>query len=184
MTDGMRLDPALLGALRVFLALVLLHAAQHKLRDPAGFAAAVADYRILPPRLAVAAWALLSALEFAIGVALLVPGTAPLAAGAAGALLLLYSGAILVNLLRGRRGLDCGCAGPARPRAIGEGLLFRNALLVLASVMCAASGSARPLVALDAVTVVGGAGTLALLYAAADGALAQAPGLAALRRGR
>ncbi len=184
MTDGLRLDPALLGALRVFLALVLLHAAQHKLRDPAGFAAAIVDYRILPRRLAMAAGALLSALEFAIGIALLVPGTAASAAGAAAALLLLYSGAILVNLLRGRRDLDCGCSGPARRRAIGEGLLLRNALLVLASAACAASGSARPLVALDAVTVAGGAGTLALLYAAADGALANAPALAALRRGR
>ncbi len=182
--DGRSFDPALLGALRVFLALVLLHAAQHKLRDPAGFAASIADYRILPRRFAVTVGALLSALELTIGVALLAPATAPRAAGAATALLLLYSGAILINLLRGRRHLDCGCSGPSRRRAIGEGLLVRNALLVFASAVCAASGGARPLVPLDAVTIVGGAGTLALLYAAADGALANAPVLAALRRGR
>jgi uncharacterized membrane protein YphA (DoxX/SURF4 family) len=183
-TDGLHLDPALLGVLRFFLALVLLHAAQHKLRDPASFAGSIADYRILPASLASAAGALLSALELSIGIAILVPATAPQAAAAAALLLLVYSGAILVNLLRGRRDLDCGCSGPARRRPIGEELLFRNALLVLASVTCAGFASTRPLVALDVVTIAGGAGTLALLYAAADGAIAHAPGLAALRRDR
>ena len=45
-------------------------------------------------------------------------------------LLALYAGAMAVNLARGRRDLDCGCAGPGVRRPVGEGLLIRNGALI------------------------------------------------------
>ncbi len=177
------MDPAIHVALRLSLALLLLGAFRHKVRDVAGFRAAVADYRILPAWATTAGAALLLVGELGIGIALLVPGLGGSAALAAAALLTLYSVAIGVNLLRGRRDIDCGCSGPGARRSLGEGLLVRNAVLVGWAALCAVPTSGRPLVWLDALTVTGGGVALTLLYAAVDAALANAPWLRELRGG-
>jgi Methylamine utilisation protein MauE len=176
------LDPALRGALRGGLGLVLLAAAAPKLRDPARFRAALAGYALLPPRAESPAAAALVAAEVAAGAALLAPGSGPAPALAAAALFALYAAAIAANLARGRRDVDCGCGGPASRRPLGEGLVARNAALVLAAAAAALPASLRATVWIDAASGVGGALALALLYAAADAALANAPRLAAARR--
>lgn len=162
------LDPALQATVRVALALLLLASARHKLRDFGRFAAIVGDYRLLPA--ATAPWAAAAVVsgELVIGVALLVPATA--AAGAAGAagLLAIYSGAIAVNLSRGRAAIDCGCSRPGSERPLSGALLLRNAVLVLAAVAATLPSPARPAVWLDALTIAAGVATLSLLYAAVD----------------
>lgn len=170
-------DPALQTALRWALACLLLASSRHKLRDLRGFGAAVARYRILPERLAGVAAAAFAACEIGLGAALLVPGLAGVGGAGAAALLAAYTAAIVLNLARGRRHIDCGCAGPGAGRPLGEALVVRNVLLVTGALLCALPTSARAWVWLDALTALAGAALLALLYAAADGALANAPQL-------
>jgi hypothetical protein len=186
------LDPALSLALRLALAWLLLAAALHKARHRNAFRAALAGYRLLPGRwVAAAAWGLAAA-ELSAGLLLLSApardgaawdGATPAGAALAGGLFVLYGGAIGLNLARGRRHIDCGCAGPGGRRTLSEGLLLRNVVLVLAVVTAALPPPARPWVWIDAVTVSGGVAALALLYAAIDAVLANAPRLAGLRGG-
>lgn len=166
--SALPIDPALQGALRLFLSTVFALAALHKLRDRAGFRLALRGYALLPePALPVVGVAL-PLLELSAVAALLGSPAPAVGVGIAASLLLLYSAAIGVNLLRGRRDIDCGCGGPAAGRTLGADLLGRNALLLGALALCAPPPGARPLVWVDGLTVVAGAASLALLYAAAE----------------
>ena len=53
------------------------------------------------------------------------------------ALLLTYAIAIAINLARGRRDLDCGCAGPNERRPIAAWMVWRNVgiAILLAAVL-------------------------------------------------
>jgi hypothetical protein len=164
------LDPALLAALRCALALLWLGAAHHKLKDPARFRAALAGYRLLPAQAVAVAAAGVTWLELGLAFGLLLPAAGAAAALASAWLLALYALAIAGSLLRGRRGIDCGCG--ARPQPLGPHLLARNALLIGIALAAALPTSARGLGWLDAITIAGGAGALAALYAALDTALA------------
>ena len=100
---------------------------------------------------------------------------------AAAAVLVVYGAAIAVNLARGRRHIDCGCAGPAVRRPISGWLVARNAALAAAALAAVAPVRPRPLVWVDVLTVMGATATLAALYASVDRLLAHAPVLARLR---
>jgi hypothetical protein len=178
------LDPALACVLRAALAVVLAGAAVHKLRDPAAFRAALAAYRLLPAPAVTPAAALLVAAELAAAGALLgALRHEPLRVAALGgaALLGLYGAAIAVNLRRGRRHIDCGCAGPGARRPIHEALVARNAVLAALALGAALPAGGRALGALDALTVPAGTAALLLVYASSERLLANAPALAALR---
>jgi len=159
------MDPVLDMTARAALALLFVVAASHKLRDPGRFRSTLAEYRLLPDVLTPLAAALVVAVELAV----------------AAALLLGYAAAIGINLARGRRDLDCGCAGPAVRRPISGWLVARN--VALAGVALAGLLPVRPraLVWVDATTVAGGTAVLAALYASLDRMIAHAPGLARLR---
>jgi uncharacterized membrane protein YphA (DoxX/SURF4 family) len=171
------IDPVAAWLARLALAGVFASAALHKGRDLDAFAAAVAAHRLVPEATVGALARALALCEIAAAVGLLVPASTPLAAGVAGALLALYTGAIAINLARGRRAIDCGCGGPARVPLSGW-LVARNALLVAAALACAGGGAARPLAAVDAITIGGGVAVLALLWIAAHGLLASAASFA------
>ncbi len=179
------LDPALHVTLRIALALLLLSAARHKLAAPAAFRDAIADYRLVPGWATTATAAALVAAELGIGAALLVlvpvPGLGAAAGLATGALLALYTGAIAVNLRRGRRGMDCGCSGPGARRELDSGLVVRNVILIGTAALCALSVPVRPWIWLDTATVAGGVAVSGLLYAAIDRALTTGAGLRAMR---
>ncbi len=175
------MDPALGTVLRLGLGLLLLAASRHKLGDFARFRAAVANYRIVPEWGIAPVAATLAAAEGLTGIWLLAPGAGPVPALAAAALLSVYSAAVAINLVRGRRAIDCGCTGPGVRRPLSEGLLLRNAVLILLAASCAFPQAARPLVWIDAVTVAAGVGVLLLLHAAVDASLANAPRLRELR---
>jgi hypothetical protein len=175
------LEPTLLWTLRGALAAVLLAVGAHKLRHAVEFGGALRGYRLLPPRLVLPVGYGLAAAEIGLGLGLLLPSLASAAALATAMLFALYAGAIVVNLVRGRRHIDCGCGGPAGRAGISEGLVARNAVLIAAACAAALEPGSRPLVWLDAFSIVAGASTLVLLYAASDGLLANAPRLAPLR---
>ena len=175
------LDPALGAMLRGVLALLLLGAAGHKLRDLPGFQAAVHGYGLLPGALVPTVARGLAGVELSLALCLLVPGLGSLPGLGAAALLVLYSGAIAINLYRGRRDIDCGCAGPAGSRRLGPGLLARNGLLLAAALASTLPVASRPLVWLDGFTVVAGIVVAWLLHGAAEAAQGTAPKLAVLR---
>lgn len=96
----------------------------------------VEQYQILPKRLVpifarVEVW-----LEILVGIGLLF-GIAHAAIGA-GILLLMYSIAIAINLLRGRNHISCGCGGLAGDQVLSWWLVARN-ILLFASALYAAS---------------------------------------------
>lgn len=171
----MTLDPTLVWALRLALAALWLRAALHKWGDPEAFRVALAGYQLLPARAIAPTARVLPLAELGVAVGLVLPGVTIGAALAGGGLLALYSGAIGINLARGRRDVDCGCGGPGSVRPLGEGLLARNGLLALSSLVAAIPCAARDLGGLDLFTIAAAAATLAVLHAAADAALANAP---------
>jgi methylamine utilization protein MauE len=173
------MDPVVDAMVRAGLTLLLGAAAAHKLRDPATFAATLAEYRVLPPAVVPAVARLVPLVEAAVALGLatsIVVGPA-----AAACLLAVYATAIGLNLARGRRDLDCGCGGPGTRRPIGTGLVVRNVALAAAALAVARPPASRELVWIDGLTVVAGTIALAAAYVAVDRLVAQAPALARLR---
>ena len=171
-------DPALQLVVRGAVSLLFGWAAAHKLRDVAGFARALEGYDLVSPLWTVPAGVFLITAEVGVATGLWLPRVAPVAALGAAGLLALYAGAMVVNLVRGRRDIDCGCVGPARRQPIGGALVARNAVVAVAALVGALPVAPRPLWWVDGVTIVAGVCVLACLYAAADGLLAAAPSAA------
>ena len=172
------IDPALGWMARGALAAVLAQAAWHKGRDLHAFTAAVAAYELVPASLAPLAASQLLTAEIALTGLLLLPALRLPAALAAAALFVFYSAAIGVNLARGRRHIDCGCAGPALRQPLSPWLIARNGALVALALSAALPETARALGALDALTIAGGAGILLATYSAANVLAAHAHALA------
>ena len=174
-------DPVVAWTLRIFLAAVFARALYGKLSAPGDFAEAIRGYQILPDRawLARAVGAALLALEIAIVVGLLLPASGNEAAAGAAGLLVLYSAAIALNLARGRRDIDCGCAGPGRSALLHEWLLARNGLYLalawVAALPAPAGVAARELIWLDVSTVALAVVSLATLALAFEALVSLAP---------
>jgi thiol-disulfide isomerase/thioredoxin len=132
----------LLPAARIVLASVFVVAAVAKLADLAGARRAAADFGA-PQRLAGVLAPALALAEVAVA-ALLIPGsTAVVGAAAALTLLLVFSGAIGVNLARGRAP-DCHCFGRLHSAPAGRGTLARNAALASLAGFALAGSAADP----------------------------------------
>lgn len=117
---------------RLSLALLFLTAGLAKLRQPDEFAAAVERYELLPSFAVLPAARLIPLAEVAASL-LLVVGVLPVVTtGLLGLLLLAFSAAMAINLLRGRR-IDCGCYGAAQMIPISWRLVLRNCLLTAAA---------------------------------------------------
>jgi hypothetical protein len=171
-------DPVPQSALHAAAALLFLSAALHKWRDRSGFRTALAGYAMLPDSWVPASALAITAVEFAIAIACANPATAALGCAAGAALLGIYTAAVAFNLARGRRAIDCGCGGAGGERPLSPGLAARNAGLMALLALGALPESGRTLVWLDAVSIAGALLVLALSYAAADVAVANAARLA------
>jgi hypothetical protein len=174
------LDPVLRLLIRAGLALLFASAAAHKLRDLTAFRASLAAYELVPRTVVRGVSVLIAAGEGIVAGALLLLGSSALPALAAAALLGVYTSAIAINLMRGRRDIDCGCAGPMRRQPLGAGLVVRNLVLFSAAVVSALPADPRAFVWIDVFTVVSGLAASCLLYRAVETLLALAP--ATLRR--
>ncbi|HET6330643.1 MAG TPA: MauE/DoxX family redox-associated membrane protein [Holophagaceae bacterium] len=127
---GLRLSAWLIGA-------VFLAAALPKIADPPGFAEALHAYRLLPDATLAPLALALPWLELLAALALLTGLARRSAALISLALLVVFMGALAINLARGNP-VDCGCFG-ASPvvRSVAERLrsmrldLARDALLTL-----------------------------------------------------
>jgi len=162
---------------RFALVILFLSAGLAKLTAPQEFARAVRNYDLLPARRVgtVATWLprleLLAALLLALGV------LTTLAAAVLAGLLLAFTAAVAVSLLRGRQ-LDCGCFGSTAPRRITWATVARNLVLAAMAALVVAwspdalsllpawsAAAERPVATGDAVAV------LATSTAAVAGAL-------------
>ena len=115
--------------LRITLGLLFLVAGLLKAWDRRAFHLAVASFQIVPSRLAPPVATLIVSMELA-GSGLLLAGTYEwLGAVLLGLLLAAFNFALIVNLLRGRRNLDCRCFGQPTVR-IGWGHVAQNFLLL------------------------------------------------------
>lgn len=155
----MTVDPSVALAGRLLGALVFAAAVGGKIRHRHELAGVVANYHLLPERLAAgAAWTIvglesLAALSLATGMWL--------AAGAALAIALLagFALAMGINLARGRREIDCGCFQSGLRQRLSPALLARNLVLALflTPLLTAAAATASALQWVDGL----GAGLLA-----------------------
>ena len=161
---NLTLDPAVNLVAALILSYVFVMAGLHKCRAPAEFATTLANYKILPESLARQGVYLAPVAEIMTGVALLIPATARLAAFSAGALLCVYIAAIGINLLRGRRNIDCGCGGPAQKQTISEWMIARNGLLLGLAFIAGSQTLPRPLLWLDWLTIIPAVAMGCLLY--------------------
>ena len=146
------IDPLFTLAAQWALGLLLLGAAWHKLRGWQVFPAIVDDYRLLPGFLIRPAAMLLVPLEALLGSAWLLAPYPLRLAGLTAALLGLYAAAIAINLLRGRRRIDCGChvgLNHAADAGLSWWLVLRNGGLAALAFLPALPQSGRELGVLD-----------------------------------
>ena len=164
---GILADPAVPGTVHSVLALLFAVSSWSKLRDRAAFAGVVADYRLVPETLAGPLALAIPFVEAVVALALLLEDTRFTAAAWAGGLIVMFSLAVLINLLRGRTHIDCGCFGAAFRQRIGWGLLARNAVLLAAVAYVGLPAEpARAAHWLDQVTAAAAAAAVVLLLGA------------------
>ncbi len=175
------LDPVIPLVIVLSLAALWLVAGAHKLLAFDAFLEVLADYRLVPARMTGVSAAAVVGVELGIGIGLLVQASRDLALAGSAIVLVIYAGAIALNLLRGRRFIDCGCAGFTGRQPLGAWPVTRNLLLAVMALAATLPAQGRALVWFDAVAVAGAVCVSAFLYAAINRLVAQAPDLARLR---
>jgi uncharacterized membrane protein YphA (DoxX/SURF4 family) len=177
----MAIDPAIRGLCAFSLALIFSASGAMKLRDVELFEGSLANYQLTPHWMEKPLAYLLPMLECAAAAGLLLSSTRALAALMLLALLVVFAGAIAINLARGRRSIDCGCFGPALRQELSGWLLLRNLVLIIVAAIVMLPQSGRSIGSIDVMTIVMGAMTLVTLYASANFAISNAPKLRALQ---
>ncbi len=165
------LDPLIVKALSAGFGLLLLLAAVHKLSARHQFLATVKDYQLLPDSMAAGIAPVIPLLEIFLGCGwIFFFHPLWIAMGSAG-LFSIYTGAIAINLARGRVHIGCGCgiAGSAEgDQHLSSGLLVRNGVLILLALLATVPVSSRTLGIIDYATVVSVLLAATLLYIAAN----------------
>lgn len=178
------LDPVATSTLSAVLSVIFLTGAWQKLRDLALFQANVENYRLLPDGLAWPAALLLPVWELAAGALLVFDPVRTAGALLTIGLLSVVTAAVVINLLRGRTEIDCGCGslgGHVGDQTLSWCLAARNALLALAALLALREDAPRALVWIDYLSVAGGTLGLLGLYVTANQLMANNPRLHALR---
>lgn len=169
-------DPVILWLGAIGLGTLFVASAVHKLRDLRQFAGSIAGYDLVPHGLTPALAPVIAFAELGAGLCALItplaqtPGRTGIIACAA--ILLLYAGAIAINIARGNTAIDCGCFGfGARGPGLRRGMIVRNVALAALAMPALLPPASRVLVWLDALTLVGGLAVLALIHAGGEIAL-------------
>lgn len=167
-------DPVTTRTFASALAVVLIVGGWQKLREPDVFAAAVQNYRLLPDAFVPPLARLLPLLEMLAGGLLLFPASCESGGVLAAGLLVLVTGAVVLNLLRGRREIDCGCGGISG-QPLSWALVARNGVLLLLTLPASLQGEGRSLFLEDYFTLGGGVLALVGLYLCTNQLLSNAP---------
>lgn len=131
MSDAATLAPLVIAA-RALVGLVFLTAAVGKLRDRAAFHGVVHAYRLLPGPLVGPVALTIPMMEVIVGLLLpsgALPGPTAIVATV---MLVTFSGAMAVNVLRGRD-IDCGCFRGRPSQRLTWGTVMRTTLLAAAA---------------------------------------------------
>jgi hypothetical protein len=152
-------------AARVLLGAVFFQAGLQKVRHHREWGGVVANYRVLPSWLVPAFSYCLPVGEIALGATLWLGQGAigGAAVACAGVLLVLFSGAVGVNLIRGRAQIDCGCFQSSMRQSLSGWLLVRNGALVAIAAGVLVAGAMTPAVPVVATSF---GGVLFVLYLA------------------
>ncbi len=170
-TYWLSIDPLSARVAQVLLLAVFAGGLLHKLRDWRDFAQALDGYRL------IASWAQqpaafgLISTELAAIVLVALPSTRQLGASLMLALLLLYTGAIAINLARGRTSFDCGCGWGAAASGVSRisgWLIYRNLFVVCAALVVMMPADARVLQRLDMLIIVLAGTAATVIYVFAD----------------
>ncbi|PEQ12879.1 hypothetical protein B2G71_08505 [Novosphingobium sp. PC22D] len=130
------------AGLRGYIGWLLIGAGLGKLKAPLTFEGELADYRLLPAFLVSPLARVLPLGELLLGGLLIVQILPEYVSLAAAGLLLVFAGAVAINLMRGRRHISCGCGGAGDGRTIGEGMAIAN--VVLAGLLLASARVGLP----------------------------------------
>jgi len=176
----MTIDPAIRGLCAFALAFIFGASGAMKLRDLEMFEGSLANYQLAPTWMEKPLAYLLPLIECASAAGLLMTSTRALAATALLALLTIFTGAIAINLARGRTNIDCGCFGPALRQQLSGWLLLRNLFLMILAAVVILPPNGRAIESIEVVTIVLGGLTLVTLYASANFAIGNVPKVRAL----
>jgi hypothetical protein len=175
------MDPVITTTIVICMSLLFAISAIHKLRDPSAFQTAMDGYRLVPPALLGIAAKTLMASELIAAVMLLIPLTRSIGLGVVLALLSIYTLSISVNLLRGRRDIDCGCHGPASKQLLSWWLVSRNLVFAALVLVAMQPTPVRVLNWLDLLAILFAVMVASGLFLCINQILVQAPGLKRLR---
>jgi hypothetical protein len=152
---------------RLTIAVIFALAAIHAMREWAVFGGIVEQYRIAPRRLAQISARILPPLELAAAAALMLPMTSSAGAALGLCLMALFTAAIIVNLVRGRVSIDCGCGG-ASGQKLSTGLVLRNLVVMFGLLLALAAPSRAAVDSATTIGVVSASLALIALYFAAN----------------
>ena len=158
------LDPLILKLVSIGFGLLFLLAAVQKLTLIYKFRATLSAYELLPGALIAPVSISVPIIEALLGAAWLLAIQPAFVALASAVLLASYTSAIAINLLRGRRTIDCGCGGTEQKQAISEWLIFRNGILLFFAYAVITNVQTRELGWLDWIVVLLATATGCLFY--------------------
>ncbi|MGF9912975.1 MauE/DoxX family redox-associated membrane protein [Paenibacillus ehimensis] len=115
---------------RILLAILFISSSVSSLRHWQAHLGIIKDYKILPEPVVRWFGILEHAVKWLVGIFLLLGMHSSLAALTGSGLLLMYSIAITMNLLRGRKKLSCGCGGLAGNHLLSWKLIVRNLFFI------------------------------------------------------
>ena len=119
--------PIVAISIQLFVIILFLDSAIHKVQDYRDFVSILAGYKIVPFSTVWVLGGIVTFTEFfaVLGLLLTVPFLKYLAA----LLLVGYAIAIQINIARGRTEIDCGCGGQSQP--ISQALVNRNVAIAI-----------------------------------------------------
>jgi len=165
-------DPVVSWVVSAALAAIFLIGAITKIVDFDRFVGTVQNFGVLPRGAGSVASLVVVALEVGSAAMLLIPQYRIVGGLLGLTLMIVVTGAVLVNLIRGRANIDCGCGG-AKGQRLSMGLLYRNTSMMLGLVgVMILNPSVRQLTAEDAIICTAGIVTMCAIYFAANQVLA------------
>lgn len=184
----MLLDPLVVLVLSLGMGFLFLGACLHKIREFAQFRVILAEYRLLPDVLVVAAAGSVVLVELILSAGWLsmfwLPMVAMPVAVTSALLLTLYGLAVGINLARGRNHISCGCGVPGANNAdqpLSSGILIRNGALSLLALIAVLPFLERSLFWFDYLTAVTALLIAAVLYKATSQLLSNGAAMASWR---
>ncbi len=167
------LDPAIRLIIAASFTVLLISAGGHKLSNRVRFGGILEAYKIIPVALIPASVILLGVLELTLAFAWATGWNIALVALMTVLLLTLYAVAIIINLIRGRSYIDCGCGfassktqffDQSHIQQLSVTLVLRNVFLVACALIGTLPSTVRILGFMDYLGVVLASIAIVLLY--------------------